>query len=59
MPNPKWCMMCGEAEMPDVCIKIGRTKDGKLEWKGPSRAALRRKKVIVCANCWRVATWGT
>jgi len=54
---PKWCMSCGNVEMPDMSDSVMRTKEGKLKWKSLSRAALRRKKVVVCGNCWRIITW--
>ena len=54
---PKWCMSCGKAEMPETNTTVKRTKDGKLKWKEFSRAALRRKKIVVCGNCWRIITW--
>jgi len=54
---PKWCMSCGNVKMPDMSDSVMRTKEGKLKWKSLSRAALRREKVVVCGNCWRIITW--
>ncbi len=54
---PKWCMSCGTVKMPETGTFLEKTKRGKLEWITPSRAALRRRKVVVCGNCWRIITW--
>lgn len=54
---PKWCMSCGNVEMPEMSTTVKRTREEKLKWKEFSRAALRRKKVVVCGQCWREANW--
>ena len=54
---PKWCMACGKVEMPETGTVLKKNKKGKLKWITPSRAALRRRKVVVCGNCWRIITW--
>ena len=53
---PKWCMGCGKAKMPEISDSVKRTNKGP-KWKSFSRAALRRKKIIVCGACWRRITW--
>ena len=54
---PRWCMNCGTAEFPDTADSVKRTRDGKLKWKSFSKAALKRKKFMVCGACWRSITW--
>jgi hypothetical protein len=43
--------------MPDISDSVKRTKKGKLKWKSFSRKALRRKKIVVCGECYRKVTW--
>ena len=53
---PKWCMSCGEVKMPSMSDSVTRTKKG-LKWNSFSRKTLRRKKIVVCGECWRRITW--
>jgi hypothetical protein len=49
-------MNCGTADFPDMTDSVNMTKKGP-KWKSFSRVALRKKKVVVCGNCWRIITW--
>jgi hypothetical protein len=50
-------MSYGKAKMPETNTTVTRTKKGKLKWITPSKAALRRRKIVVCGACWRSITW--
>jgi hypothetical protein len=50
-------MSCGRAEMPETGNVLMSMRNGMPKWKTPSRGALRRRKVVVCGNCWRIITW--
>ena len=49
---PRWCMNCGNVNFPDMADSVKMTKKGP-KWKSFSKAALKRKKIVVCGACWR------